>query len=369
MANDLRILLLSRYGQLGASSRMRFYQFIPALEAAGARIDVSPLLDDDYLVRRYTGSAVKASRLIAVYVRRVARLLARFRYDLVWLEGEAFPWLPAWLETLTRGSGAPLVVDYDDALFHRYDRHRSALVRAAFGRKIDGIMRSARLVTVGSPYVAERARRAGARWIEQLPTAADAARYRIKGDAAAGVFTVGWIGSPLNARYLELVRQPLLRLAEIVPLRILLIGAPPGTLQGLPVEVRPWSSEREADDLLSADVGIMPLYDDSWERGKSGYKLIQYMAAGLPAVATPVGVNKTIIGAETTGFLAASDDDWVDALTKLARRPDLRRHMGAAGRAKFERLYSLQATAPKLVELMRKAAASSGSGAICPLDE
>src|SRR5690606_31444524 len=147
----MHILLLSRYGRLGASSRVRYYQFIPALEALGHTVTTSEFLPDAYLRRLYEGGRPRLDVVAGAYARRIRRLLTSHAgVDLVWLEKEALPWMPAWFERWLRRSPAPLVVDDDDAVYHSYEHHRLGLVRTMLGTKIDEVMRDASLVVAGN---------------------------------------------------------------------------------------------------------------------------------------------------------------------------------------------------------------------------
>src|SRR3954453_14561869 len=168
------VLVLTRYERLGASSRIRFLQFLPALECQGFTFDVRPLLDNAYVASLYGGPKVGAANIIRSYWRRFGALRRRLKYDLVWLEKEALPWLPTWLE-IARLEGMPYVVDYDDSWFHRYENH---WLSPLLGQKIDAVMRVAHTVVAGNDYLARRARQAGARYVEVVPTAIDLDRYR-----------------------------------------------------------------------------------------------------------------------------------------------------------------------------------------------
>src|SRR5205807_236821 len=191
-------------------------------------------------------------------------------------------------------------------------------------------MREARLVIVGNDYLAGHARRAGGRRREYLPTVIDASRYRVATAAADATYTIGWIGSPLTARYLPLVRDALAEVCRDERARVMVVGAGPVTLDSVPIEARPWSEATEVAELERFDVGIMPLPDGPWERGKCGYKLIQYMACGRPVVASPVGMSAQIVEHGVTGLLARTSADWVAALRAL-RDPALRARMPWAG--------------------------------------
>src|ERR1044072_8680888 len=168
------VLVLTRYERLGASSRVRFLQFLPELERQGFAFDVRPLLDNAYVASLYGGPKVGAGNIIRSYWRRFSALRRRRRYDVVWLEKEALPWLPTFLE-IARLEGLPYVVDYDDAWFHRYEHHWASLLH---GNNIDVIMRVAHTVVTGNDYIARRARAAGARHVEIVPSAIDLDRYR-----------------------------------------------------------------------------------------------------------------------------------------------------------------------------------------------
>lgn len=350
----LSVLLLSRYSRLGASSRLRFLDFMPTLERNGVSVTASCLLDDAYLHRLYAGLRPDPLRLAAAYANRVAALAQARRFDLVWLEKEALPWLPAWVEErfLRR---IPYVMDLDDAWFHRYGHHRQAVARRLLGDKLERLARGARVVLAGSPYLVDWARRAGAGDVRLLPTVIDLNRYPAPVPPPVGQpFTVGWMGSASTVRYLEQVGDALRALNGAARLRVIGGTAPP--LPGVTIETEPWSEDGEVAALSRFDVGVMPLPDEPWERGKCGYKLIQYMAAGRPVIASPVGVNTTLVEPGVNGFLAANRVEWIDALRRLADDPALRVRMGEAGRRLVETRYSLQAVAPDLLLALRTAA-------------
>lgn len=360
-AAALRILFLTRYGRLGASSRQRCYTYLNSLRAAGVEAHVSPFLGDDYVVRLNSGRAISLATVFRAYTCRLFSLLRSHRYDLLWIEKEALPWIPAWAELgILRLTAGRIIIDYDDAIFHRYDQHSSGVVRRLLGRKIDRVMAAADLVTVGNGYLGLRAKEAGAREIAEIPTVVDLRYYterRANSVRDVGTFTLGWIGSPLTSAYLEWLRPALGELASHIPFRIILVGASPTALAGLPVERVAWSPATEAAQLARFDVGLMPLPDLPWERGKCGYKLIQYMASSLPVVASPVGANREIVVPGETGFLAETRADWVSALTRLAQDPPLGYRMGTAGRRRAERHYSLQAIVPEFIDLLANVAA------------
>lgn len=351
----MRVLMLPRYDALGASSRLRMLQFVPSLRAAGVEVEISSLLDDGYVTDLYEGS-VSVWKVARAYIKRIRMLMSAGRYDVLWVEKELFPWLPAWMEQLLLPDRPALVADYDDAIFHRYDQHHSRIVRWLLGNKIDAIMRRARLVTAGNDYLAERARAAGAKNVEWLPTVVDLDRYSCSSSKPrTEAVTVGWIGSPATAGYLLSLTTALENVALCHPIRCIAIGARPDQLRGTIFQAQTWSESGEVDMLKAFDIGIMPLPDEPWERGKCGYKLIQYMACGIPVVASPVGANIDIVQPGESGELAETSDDWTQALIRLASDPHLRQRMGHAGRRRVEKIYSLQSQSGRLIEMLRTA--------------
>jgi len=321
----------------------------------GISVTTAPLFRNSYVEQLYTDRHKSWLAVIAAYVKRLQTLLTVPRFDLVWIEYELLPWLPAWPEGLLKAVGIPFVVDYDDAVFHRYEYHRSALVRTTLGKKIDTVMRRADVVMVGSEYLAERARHAGAQQIECLPTAVDVTRYRSEHCTSSEIYTVGWIGTPITVHYLSLVQTALARICTNGDARLAIVGALATTLHGIPTVVHPWSEATEVTHIQQFDVGIMPLPDEPWERGKCGYKLIQYMACGRPVVASPVGASKQIVEHRVNGFLAETTEEWISALRTL-QDPALRAQMGAAGRAKVESTYNVQLNAPRLAKVLQSVA-------------
>lgn len=350
-----RIKAYPRYSRLGASSRLRWLQFVPLLQAAGLHVDSSPLLGDAYLQRKYTGR-LALGQILRGYLRRARALLAGTRRtDLVWVEKELWPWAPAWLERLLL-AGRPFVLDYDDAVFHTYDQHRNPVIRRLYGRKIDCLMQAAALVVVGNAYLGERARQAGAPRVEWLPTVVDHERYAVEPQTPIpdAALRIGWIGTPSTITYLKQLAPALTELARRRRIVVHVIGAALA-IPGVEVINVPWSEIDEVGAIAELDVGLMPLPDTPWERGKCGYKLIQYMACGLPVVASPVGANLSVVEHGVTGFLADSNEAWIEALCRLADDPALRRRMGRLGQDRVRDRYSLHVAAPQLARWLREA--------------
>lgn len=353
------VLFLTKYDRSGASSRYRTLQYLPYFEQMGIRCEVSPLFDDVYLAHRYQLGQGRWNDILSAFLRRLNVLLRVRRFDLIVIEKEMLPYMPAALERLLEWLETPYVVDYDDALFHQYDQHSRRWIRMLLGGKIAQVMRRACLVIAGNAYLANYAQHAGARHVEVIPTVVDLDRYPSpsRRSAAKGAFIIGWIGSPSTGKYLKMVASALEEVCADDCGEVRLIGAGMAPLPGVPIKIVPWSEATEVESLHGFDIGIMPLPDQPWERGKCGFKLIQYMACGLPVIASPVGVNAEIVEEGRNGYLATDHASWVDALMRLRDDAGLRDAMGRSGREKVERQYCLQIMAPKMAALLKSAAA------------
>jgi glycosyltransferase involved in cell wall biosynthesis len=334
---------------------MRFLQYLPWLQQAGFKVTVQGLLSDELLLARYQRGAYGRWPIVSAYANRLRALLRSPHFDVVWIEKEALPWFPAWFERWSL-RGVPYVLDFDDAIFHNYDLHRFAWVRRFYGQRIDRLMKGARLVIAGNRYLADRATAAGARWVEVVPTVVDLALYPAK--QIYSVVTkpsIVWIGSPSTVQYLLELAEPLGVLSKRQPFTLRVIGGGAITMPGVDVESLPWSADTEAAVITECDVGIMPLRDTPWEQGKCAYKLIQYMACGLPTVASPIGANRDVVIEGETGLFADTAYAWVEKMELLLCDVALRQRLGRAGRARVEAEYCLQQTAPRLAHLLTAA--------------
>jgi glycosyltransferase involved in cell wall biosynthesis len=350
------MLAMPRYGRLGASSRLRFWQYVPWLEAAGFNVDARPLLPDSYIEDLQVGRRSTVPIAIA-YLRQIAHLLMHRRYDLLWIEKEVLPWIPGVFENAILTRGIPRVFDYDDAVYHLYGAHRQPVVRALLGNKHPVGMRAATMVVAGNATLAERATLAGASRVAIVPTVIDLARYPLlesKSDDDA-LPRICWIGQHSTAGFLKPYAGLFGALTRAGRARFIAIGIDAPAL-GLPMESVAWSEAGEVAAIAACDIGIMPLADGPFERGKCGYKLIQYMACGLPVIASPVGVNREIVQHGVNGFLAETPEQWQNAISALIADPALRARMGAAGRRRVEQTYSLQVTGPLMAALLASVA-------------
>ena len=350
-----KVLLLSKYSRMGASSRLRSLQYLPYLESEGFDITVQSLFDDHYLKTLYVKGRRPLFRVAKLYFLRLFALARYYQYDLIWVEKEVFPYLPAFAERLLHLLGKPYVVDYDDAVFHNYDLSQLSIVRKILGRKVDAVMRNSTCVIVGNTYLEGRAKSANAARTTLIPTVVDHARYTPAKSRENKCLTIGWIGSPSTQKYVVDLSKPLSRVCSKFNARLLLVGANMQIATSFPdidIEVALWSETSEVALVGQMDIGIMPLRDGPWEKGKCGYKLIQYMASAVPVVASPIGVNVAIVTDSGSGILAESVIQWEDALIRLLQSSKIRSKLGHAGRNAVKHNYSLAVQGPSLKRVL-----------------
>jgi glycosyltransferase involved in cell wall biosynthesis/SAM-dependent methyltransferase len=317
-----KILILTRYARLGASSRYRFYDFKDILEENENECTYSPLLSNQYLIKTYSKS-YRFIEILKCYLKRLKVLFTTHKYDLCLIEKELFPFVPYFIESLFLSNSKRYIIDYDDATFHRYDEHKSKIIRYLLSKKISLLMANASSVWVGNQYLYDYANKYCHNEIKIIPTVVDFDKYssiEVKKDKQ---FTIVWIGSQSTVRYLYEVIEPLKRIFNSIDAKLIVIGASID-IPNLNIELIEWSEETEVQHLKSASVGIMPLSKDNWDKGKCGFKIIQYMASGVPVIASPIGVNKKIIQHEINGFLANTSEEWFDYLLQIYNGVDLK---------------------------------------------
>jgi glycosyltransferase involved in cell wall biosynthesis len=265
--------------------------------------------------------------------------------------------LAGWQRALLRRAVRRLLFDFDDAVFLRDSYAAKGLHDRRRLRRFTGMVRCADAVIAGNAFLAEQAARwTGERSIQVIPTCVDPQRYPLTEPARnqSGVDLV-WVGSSSTLRGLQAIAPLLEVIGRRVPgVRLKLLCDRFLTLHDLPVLPVPWTEAREADEIADADIGISWLPDDAWSRGKCGLKVLQYLAAGLPVIANPVGVQVEMVRHGETGLLARMPEQWIEAVQRLAGDAELRRRMGRAGRRLVEERYSVAAGAASWVRVLER---------------
>jgi len=381
--NTLRMLALSPVPEEGAGCRFRIAQYVPALEAAGIHVTISPFFTREFfeLVYRKGHYVRKAVLFARRALDRLHSLSLRREYDILYIYREAFPVGPPILETLlARTPGVAVVYDFDDAVYlpNTSDANR-AIAALKWPGKVKSIVGRSDGVIAGNEYLAAWARQYSDA-VRVIPTCVDTTKFvprpggaavsrgvRLQPDPAParGVRLqpdpiIGWIGTPTTVPYLLSLQSIFQEVARTHPFVLRVCGAGADVrISGVKVDNVPWTLDGEVALFNTCDVGVYPLSDDEWARGKCGFKAIQFMACGVPVVAAPVGVNGEIIQDGANGLLASTPAEWIDKLGRLLSSAPLRAALGAAGRRTIEAEYSLKANAPKMVTAINEAVASA----------
>lgn len=356
-----KVLTLTKYDTDGASSRVRFLQFISYYqenEIDNCDFNVKPLLCNSYLKSLYKDESFSKFSILKSYFLRVFYVLQFWKYDVVWLEKEMLPYLPAFLECIPSLFGKKLIVDYDDAVFHVYDSSKNYLVRRLFSNKIDKVMKTADYVVVGNNYLQSRSELCNRNTL-LIPTVVDSTKYFKSSitTPSSGVVKLGWIGTPYTQKYLLALADVFERLSKELDYELHLIGANESIcskFKRTKVTIHTWNADTEISLLQQLDVGLMPIPDESFERGKCGYKLIQYLACGKPVIGSDVGVNRKIIENCEGGFVVSSKEEWYDGLYRLLTDKNLRDSLSKSAQDGVYSFYSVESQASRMLSLLQK---------------
>lgn len=252
--------------------------------------------------------------------------------------------------------GIKYIVDYDDAIFHQYDNSNNKIIKLFLSNKIAKVMKYSRLVVAGNRYLSSYATKAGAK-ATVVPTVIDLEKYDkvVASKKDNKEVVIGWIGSPSTSKYLTFLEDVFIELSQKYSIKVHIIGSTVSPFKNFNAKLIKWSEDSEIEEMKKFDIGIMPLFDSPWERGKCGFKLIQYMGCSLPVVGSPVGVNSEIVDDGKNGFLVTSEEEWKNSLELLIQEQQLRGQFGKEGRNKVAQNYSKNAVQNKLLKLYMEA--------------
>jgi len=337
-----RILMLTDGNIDNASARIRAIQYIPFFEKQGYQITLIPRIPkrpthtfDKYFVFPIL------KRLFNV---RMVLALMFVNWKFVFIQRV---FVKEYLLKKLTAKSIPFIYDFDDAIYINSSNPESK-------EKTETMIRNASRVIISTDYLQEFCVRNG-KTAEVINTPVETDRIRPTVKSKEHLITIGWIGSPWTSGFLEIVAEPLQRLAQKYTFCFLTIGAKPEyTIESVNHVARPWSYENENKDLGNMDIGIMPLPDTDYAAMKGGYKLIQYMSAGIPFVASPVGINQTIVISGENGFLASNNEEWYEKLELLIKDSALRFQSGIIGRQYAIELYSREVCFNKLQNIIQK---------------
>ena len=359
----MKVFGLASYPVEAAATRYRLQQFVDPLAARGIELTIKPFLDSDSFKRLYRNRSHMrtAIDLMWAMARRVGSCARLGQADVILVQREAMILGPPIVEWLaTRILKRPMVLDLDDATYVPYTSPTyGGLAKALkFFRKTDDLIRWSRVVICGNQTVAEYVSSKGAR-TEIIPTVVDTEKFKPTSSSNRSLPVIGWVGTHSTFPFMQSILPALSELAKTHPFKLKIVGSGSAAVvvPGIEVENREWNLAREVEDFQSLDIGLYPVSaDNNWATGKSGFKAIQYMSAGVPYVATPIGAAAQIVQENLTHFFATTQEDWIDKLKTLLADPERRRKMGEAGRRHAVECYHLESQAEKLAKVLREAA-------------
>lgn len=349
----MKLTIFTKYGNLAATTRQRFEQYKPYLEERGFDVSIYPLLNNEYLEKLYSTGKHNPRDVFASYLKRLKFFLKKPDTDIVWLNYELFPYMPGFFESILSSLNKPIIYDIDDAIFHNYDLNNKWVLRYFLKNKLHVPIKKSKIAFCGNEYLAKYALSLDVH-TEIVPTTLDTSRFiPITKTDCDNQAKIGWIGSPSTWNdYLIDILPTLKDCALEHDAKIAIMGAENNAVSDSIIEITSWDENKEVAFLQSLDIGIMPLKDNPWSRGKCGYKLIQYMACGIPVIASPVGINCKIVDHGINGFLVNDKSEWKEAITTLLNDSDLRYEMGIAGRKKIEQEFCINIWGPNIATII-----------------
>jgi glycosyltransferase involved in cell wall biosynthesis len=358
---EVLALIPNQYGHApGQRSSIELWETV--LAPAGINVHYAPFESERLREVLYSPGhyATKVGEMLRAYVERIKLLGDLKRFDAVFVYREAALLGPAFLEKMVARRGVPIIYQLDDPLFVPYTSPSNGyLSYLKFFGKIADICRLAKVVMVNSTqirgYVSQYNQN-----IWQVPSVVDTSQYVFRPELTennSGGVCIGWSGSPTTIGNIKVIGGALRELAQRVEHRVHLIGAAQFDLPGVNYTAQNWSAESEVEDLRKLQVGMVPLPLNEWNKWKFYMKTAQYMALGIPPVATPLGSNPEVVQHGVTGFLANSEAEWVEYLTILIKDHDLRRQMSHAAAQAAGEKYSLTSNTPKIIGAFRAALA------------
>jgi len=351
----MKILFLTKYTSLGASSRYCYYNYFPIFREQGVSCTVSPFFADEYVESINQNKPNGVFKIFGYYWCRIKVLLGVQKYDLIVIEYELFPYFPSFFERIIKYFGIKYIVGYDDAVFHNYDLSQNLLVKLLLKNKIKSVIKNAKGVMTGSPYLTNYAQRFN-NTVREIPTSIDERKYakgiNCKSDSN---FVIGWIGSKSTSKYILEIIPSLRKFSQNYSCEIRLIGFNKDLrkyLDDISIKFVDWEENTEVEEISKISVGIMPLLNDQWSRGKCGFKLIQYMACAKPTISTPLEANVKI-NRNGKNLHADSKEEWYNALEEIYLNQERFQKVGFENNLIVSECYSIQANYRNYLDLFR----------------
>jgi glycosyltransferase involved in cell wall biosynthesis len=317
----VKIIYFTKYTSAGPSSRYRSYQYKTYLQQNDFDVTYSALFPTKYIADLYEKGKKNWLILLPNYIKRFFKILFLKNYDIIFIEYELFPYLPLFVEKIALFNKKNIVLDYDDATFHTYNKSSIVLVNYFLGNKIFNLVKLARLVITGSPYLTDVLSKHNSQIVE-IPTSISIEKYKalvsVK-NLQSNTFKIGWIGSKNTSVNILPLKNVFIELQKKYNIELQLIGFDANLLpqlSGVNFQHIKWNANTEVETIKNFDVGIMPLEDKFFNYGKCGFKLIQYMACGVPTISTPLPANVKI-NRDNNNLFATSNEEWLKAFETI----------------------------------------------------
>jgi glycosyltransferase involved in cell wall biosynthesis len=353
----MKILFWVPYPTDGASNRYRVEQYLPYLKKNSIKYYLHPFWTSyAYKILYKNGEySKKLIFFILGTLYRIFDLITISRYDIIFIHREAYPIGGVLFEKILSVLKKPIIFDFDDAIFLASSSPPNSFIgRFKKPEKVASTIKMCKHVIAGNRYLSDFALRYNAS-VSIIPTPVDTNKFCPSEKQQSNGIVVGWMGTVTTQEFLEIVKNAFIRLSKKNScIKFKVVGGDFFVYGLSNLTSKPWSLKDEIEDLRSFDVGIMPMPDNVWTKGKCGFKALLYMSMGIPCVCSPVGVNKEIIVDGVNGFFANSEDEWVEKISRLIEEPDLRYKIGLAGIKTVEEKYSVSVNAPKYLEIIRK---------------
>ena len=336
------IVFLLKYNEISASTRQRFLCYFPYIDKK-INIKTNILFDKNYFVTKILNNRFPLLKILSSYFKRIIFILSLAKNSKIIIQSELLPYAPIFLEKFLVYKKIKYIIDLDDAFFHRYDQSSNFLIKFFLKKKYNYIFQKASCVILGSHYLRQQALLKGAKKTKIIPAGIVFSDYKkFFFTKKEKIFTIVWIGSPTTSHYLKKIFPVLEEFSKNYKFVLRLVGAHNIDTSYLPIETYKWSKDSEVSLLSESHLGIMPLENSYWEKGKCAFKLIQYMAAGLPVIGSPVGENRRVIKHGVNGFLANTNEQWFDYLELMYKNKKLRNKFGNNGKNFIKNNYSIE---------------------------
>lgn len=361
----MRVLFVT-YGTFEApATRYRVGQYFPYLEREGISYSwmsmISPSLTRFLIQTQFAGGMIRGIWILYEQILGFFKVAVRVPwYDLVFFQRAVFPF---GCEKFIRLLNRKIIYDLDDAIYISVEQGGgffSALKKIFKSKQVERVLRASACCICENNYIQTYVKKYCPR-VSVITGPIDTERNIVgqRKDDKKRRLTIGWVGSPATSAYLDTVRRPLKELAQKFDFQVTLVGVRDYHMDGVRVVSRGWDVATEVRDIHAFDIGICPMPDNDWTRGKVSVKILQYMANGVPSVVSFTPTNEEIIRDGVDGFIARNDEEWVEKLSALLAHEDVRVRIGLAGRQKAERNYSLKANAPVFLGILRDMAQGS----------